>query len=216
MHVNTRYINSTRGTSSVRSNCRRPWSLLLCLCDVFRALSTTEPSWLCPEDLKFSASNPLQKTTCLAYNVDWNNHTEPANGNICTFPMVLFQLLSFAWCPLSPCSFQQTCTMCANQPLAFHFLSSASCLCFTFCLQPAACVSLFVFSQLLVFHFLSSPSCLHFTFCLLPWQEVGLQVITDLHVCGVAFDRLLYPVCQSAAYVSLFVFTIGRRLAFRL
>ena len=91
-----------------------------------------------------------------------------------------------------------------------------SCLRVIFCLQPAAYVSLFVFSQLLMFHFLSSPSCLHFTFCLLPWQEVGLQVITNLHVWGVAFNRLLYPVCQSAAYVSFFVFTIGRRLAFRL
>ena len=90
-----------------------------------------------------------------------------------------------------------------------------SCLRFIFCLQPAAYVSLFVFTQLLVFHFLSSPRCLCFTFCLHPWQEIGLQVITDLHVCGVAFDRLLYHVCQSAAYVSLFVFTLGRRLAFR-
>ena len=67
-----------------------------------------------------------------------------------------------------------------------------------------------------MFHFLSSPSFLCFTFCLHPWQEVGLQVITNLHVWGVAFNRLLYPVCQSAAYVSFFVFTIGRRLAFRL
>ena len=125
--------------------------------------------------------------------------------------MVSFQLLSFAWCPLSLCSFQQTCTMCANQLLTFHLLSSASCLCFTFCLHPASCVSLFVFTQMLMFHFLSSPlagdwpsghnrpaclwccfrqtfvpcmsvSCLCFTFCLHPWQEIGLQVVTDLLV----------------------------------
>ena len=82
---------------------------------------------------------------------------------------------------------------------------------FIFCLQPAACVSLFVFTQLLTFHFLSSPlaggwssghnrpaclwccfrqtfipcmsvSCLCFTFCLHHWQEIGLQVVTDLLV----------------------------------
>ena len=82
---------------------------------------------------------------------------------------------------------------------------------------PTSCLRfIFCLSQLLMFHFLSSPSFLCFTFCLHPWQEVGLQVITNLHVWGVAFNRLLYPVCQSAAYVSFFVFTIGRRLAFRL
>ena len=91
MHVNTRYINSTRDTSSylkvftcmpgeAESYCRWLRSLLLCLCDVFWALINSLVCW-------FSFKNEfLRVQRC------WWLYTsqEPNKNNVCLWWPVHF------------------------------------------------------------------------------------------------------------------------------